>query len=68
MLAHARLPHRKPVGRWRAAVPGVGYLGYAVIRFTNREVFNQCEAAIVQHIAEECQRNIDEAMLPSSAS
>jgi very-short-patch-repair endonuclease len=29
-----------------------------VIRFTNREVFNQCEA-VVQQIADECQRLID---------
>jgi very-short-patch-repair endonuclease len=33
-------------------------LGYTVIRFTNREVFNQCEA-VVQQIADECQRLID---------
>ena len=31
--------------------------GYAVIRFTNREVFNQLEA-VVQRIADECQRLI----------
>jgi very-short-patch-repair endonuclease len=30
-------------------------LGYTVIRFTNREVINQCEA-VVQQIADECQR------------
>ncbi len=33
-------------------------LPYTVIRFTNREVFNQCEA-VVQQIADECQRLID---------
>ena len=41
-------------------------LGYTVIRFTNREVFNQCEA-VLQQIAEECQRIIDDATPPSSA-
>jgi very-short-patch-repair endonuclease len=31
--------------------------GYNVIRFTNREVFNQCEA-VCQQIADECRRLI----------
>ena len=31
--------------------------GYTVIRFTNREVFNQCEA-VLQAIADECRRLI----------
>jgi len=35
-------------------------LGYTVIRFTNREVFNQCEA-VLQHIAEECERIVEDA-------
>jgi very-short-patch-repair endonuclease len=33
--------------------------GYSVIRFTNREVFNQCEA-VVQRIADECHKRIGE--------
>jgi very-short-patch-repair endonuclease len=33
--------------------------GYTVIRFTNREVFNQFEA-VVQQIADECHQRIDE--------
>lgn len=39
-------------------------LGYIVIRFTNREVFNQYEA-VVQKIADECQRRIDTAVTAS---
>ena len=39
-------------------------LGYTVIRFTNREVVNQCEA-VLQHIAEECQRIVGDATPPS---
>jgi very-short-patch-repair endonuclease len=35
-------------------------LGYTVIRFTNREVFNQCEA-VLQHIAKECERIVEDA-------
>jgi very-short-patch-repair endonuclease len=31
--------------------------GYTVIHFTNREVFNQCEA-VLQRFADECQRRI----------
>jgi very-short-patch-repair endonuclease len=30
-------------------------LGRTIVRFTNREVFNQCEA-VLQHIAEKCER------------
>ena len=33
--------------------------GYHVIRFTNREVFNQCEA-VLQQIADECRRQVGE--------
>jgi very-short-patch-repair endonuclease len=40
----------------------VRYLGYTVIRFTNREVFEQCEA-VLQQIATECQRIIEKAMV-----
>jgi hypothetical protein len=29
-----------------------------VIHFTNRKVFNQCEA-VLQHITEECQRTVE---------
>ncbi len=35
-------------------------LGYTVIRFTNREVFTQCEV-VLQHIVEECGRIVEEA-------
>ena len=35
-------------------------LGYTVIRFTNREVFNQCEA-VLHHIAEGCERIVEDA-------
>jgi len=38
--------------------------GYTVIRFTNREVFNQCEA-VCQEIAAECRRLIDGGDSPS---
>jgi very-short-patch-repair endonuclease len=41
-------------------------LGYTVIRFTNREVINQCEA-VVQKIADECQR-LTGGPNPTSAS
>ena len=37
--------------------------GYTVIRFTNREVFNQCEA-VLQRIADECNRLIQPSPLP----
>jgi very-short-patch-repair endonuclease len=38
-----------------ARTANLNELGYTVIRFTNREVLRQCEA-VVQQIADECQR------------
>jgi very-short-patch-repair endonuclease len=38
--------------------------GYTIIRFTNREVFNQCEA-VLQQIVVECHRLIGDSDSPS---
>ena len=51
----------------RARTAYLNELGYTVIRFTNGEAFNQCEA-VLQHITEECARIIDDDTPPSSAS
>jgi very-short-patch-repair endonuclease len=57
--------HAEQVEYDQARTEYLNELGYTVIRFTNREVFNPCEAALVQQIAEECGRLIDDDDSPS---
>ncbi len=52
--------HASQIEYDQARTASLNELGYTVIRFTNREVFHQFEA-VLQHIADECQRLIDEA-------
>ena len=58
--------HAEQIEYDQARTAYLNEVGYTVIRFTNREVFNQCEA-VRQHIAEECQRVVDGAASSSSA-
>ncbi|CAG0928389.1 hypothetical protein TFLX_00896 [Thermoflexales bacterium] len=53
--------HAEQIEYDQARTAYLNELGYTVIRFINREVFNQCEAATVQHIAEECERIVEDA-------
>ena len=52
--------HAEQIEYDQARTAYLNELGYTVIRFTNREVFNQCEA-VLQHIAEECERIVEDA-------
>jgi very-short-patch-repair endonuclease len=54
--------HAEQIEYDQARTAYLNELGYTVIRFTNREVFNQCEA-VLQHIAEECQRIVEDAVV-----
>ncbi len=56
--------HAEQVEYDQARTAYLDELGYTVIRFTNREVFAQCEA-VLQVIADECRRLIDDSDLPS---
>jgi very-short-patch-repair endonuclease len=52
--------HAEQIEYDQARTAYLNELGYAVIRFTNREVFSQCEG-VLQQIAIECQRMIGDA-------
>jgi very-short-patch-repair endonuclease len=56
--------HAEQVEYDQARTAWLNERGYAVIRFTNREVFNQCEA-VCQEIAAECHRLIGDGDSPS---
>ena len=49
--------HVEQLGYDQACTEYLNERGYTVIRFTNREVFNQCEA-VLQAIPDECRRLI----------
>jgi len=52
--------HAEQIEYDQARTTYLNELGYAVIRFANREVFNQCEE-VLQQIAEECVRIVEDA-------
>ena len=56
--------HAEQIEYDQARIAYLNELGYTVIRFINREVFNQCEA-VLQRIADEYQRIIGDAAAPS---
>ena len=56
--------HAEQIEYDQARTAYLNELGYTVIRFTNREVFTQCEA-VLQHVAEKCERIIGDTTLPS---
>ncbi len=56
--------HAEQVEYDQARTAYLNELGYTVIRFTNREVFQQCEA-VLQQIADECRRLIGDDESPS---
>jgi len=56
--------HAEQIEYDQARTAHLNELGYTVIRFTNREVFNQCEA-VPQQIALECERIIGDATAPT---
>lgn len=56
--------HAEQVKYDQARTAYLNELGYTVIHFTNREVFNQCEA-VLQQIAAECRRLIGDDDSPS---
>ncbi len=55
--------HAEQIEYDQARTAYLNELGYSVIRFTNREVFNQYEA-VLQHIANECERLVGSDTLP----
>ena len=56
--------HAEQIEYDQARTAYLNELGYTVIRFTNREVFTHCEA-VLQSIADECDRIIGSATAPS---
>ena len=56
--------HAEQIEYDQARTAYLNELGYTVIRFTNREVFTQCEA-VLQFIADGCDRIIGNATAPS---
>ena len=56
--------HAEQIEYDQARTAYLNELGYTVIRFTNREVFNQCEV-VVHHIVEECERIVEGTVAPS---